>query len=274
MSYHLGIAHFPVLHRQLTSPTSATFRETSPNEDLTQDSKDVLIERLNDLITQLSQANSLEDGAVSAIHSQVDKIERVLRGGDAQTPRSPGLLETPREDDTFWGPATPTRNLKMRLPHISPKSGHSPVYNEPKMDTSRAAEVAKAAEDLSSKLATTVAELQKRKEESDQVHDLLLTKVEQAAERILLLEYRIAEMEDDFEANQSELKYLRIQLKAIEAQASPYIPRSEDPELTQAIKNWKIDWEDIDRKSKARRQKCLVSLTQSSSDRSTLVDGT
>lgn len=81
-------------------------------------------------------------------------------------------------------------------------------------------------------------------------------------------------MEDDFEANQSELKYLRIQLKAVEAQASPYIPRSEDPELTQAIKNWKIDWEDIDKRSKARRKKCLVSLTQSSSDRSTLIDGT
>ncbi len=81
-------------------------------------------------------------------------------------------------------------------------------------------------------------------------------------------------MEDDFDANQSELKYLRIQLKAIEAQCSQYIPRNEDPELAQAIKNWKIDWEDIDRRSKARRKKCLVSLTQSSSDRSTIVDGT
>ncbi|KAF8863530.1 hypothetical protein BDZ45DRAFT_583507 [Acephala macrosclerotiorum] len=162
----------------------------------------------------------------------------------------------------------------MRLPHFSPKAGNDSVNNEPQITTSKAVEVAKAAEDLASKLAVTVAELQKRKEESDQVHDLLLTKAEQAAERILLLEYRIAEMEDDFEANQSELKYLRIQLKAIEAQASPYIPRSEDPELTQAIKNWKIDWEDIDRRSKARRKKCLVSLTQSSSDRSTLVDGT
>lgn len=79
-------------------------------------------------------------------------------------------------------------------------------------------------------------------------------------------------MEDDFDANQSELKYLKIQLKAIEAQCN--FPRNEDPELTQAIKNWKIDWEDIDRRSKARRKKCLISVTQSSSDMSTLVNGT
>lgn len=101
-----------------------------------------------------------------------------------------------------------------------------------------------------------------------------MLRAERAAERILLLEYRIAEMEDDFEANQSELKYLRIQLKAIEAQCSEYIPRQEDPELTEAIKNWKVDWEDIDRRSKARRNKCLVSLIQSSLDRSMIVDGT
>lgn len=81
-------------------------------------------------------------------------------------------------------------------------------------------------------------------------------------------------MEDDFEANQSELKYLRIQLKAIEAQCAEFIPRDEDPELSQAIKNWKVDWEDIDRKSKARRKKCLISLIQSSIDKSTIGDGT
>ena len=34
------------------------------------------------------------------------------------------------------------------------------------------------------------------------------------------------------------------------------MPHDEDLELQQSIMNWKIDWEDIDRKSKARRKKC------------------
>lgn len=62
--------------------------------------------------------------------------------------------------------------------------------------------------------------------------------------------------EEDFDANQSELKFLRIQLQAIEAQCAQYIPQDEDQELSRSIMNWKIDWEDIDRKSKARRKKC------------------
>jgi hypothetical protein len=78
--------------------------------------------------------------------------------------------------------------------------------------------------------------------------------------------------EGDFQANQSELKFLRIQLQAIEAQCSQYIPRSEDIELTQSITNWKIDWEDINRRSKARRKNCHDPLTHMS-DTSTIVDG-
>lgn len=106
---------------------------------------------------------------------------------------------------------------------------------------------------------------------SQHIHGLLLARVEKAAERILSLENCIAELyalssipigcrlltitrEDDFDINQSELKFLRIQLQAIEAQSSPYTLRDEDDELTQSILNWKIDWEDIDRRSKERKR--------------------
>ena len=80
--------------------------------------------------------------------------------------------------------------------------------------------------------------------------------------------------EDDFEANQSELKFLRIQLQALETQCAQYIPRNEDPDLTESILNWKVDWEDIDKRSKERRRKCKMSLSLSNlSDSQTVVDG-
>jgi hypothetical protein len=83
---------------------------------------------------------------------------------------------------------------------------------------------------------------------------------------LLLLTYLTpSTREDDFDANQSELKYLKIQLRALEAQCAQYIPHhhqhhhqnhhNEDTLLTESINNWRIDWEDIDRKSKARRKK-------------------
>jgi hypothetical protein len=35
-----------------------------------------------------------------------------------------------------------------------------------------------------------------------------------------------------------------------------YIPFGADEELTESIKNWKLDWADIDQRTKARRRKC------------------
>lgn len=125
------------------------------------------MDRLNDLILELSKAKDLEDGAVTAIHSEVDKIERLIRRQDGHTPQhSPGRLAPPREEDTLWGPPTPTQSIKMRLPHMSPSLAQSPFFNEPPI-TSKADEVAKAAEELASKMAVTVTELQLRREESD-----------------------------------------------------------------------------------------------------------
>jgi len=91
-----------------------------------------------------------------------------------------------------------------------------------------------------------------------------------------LLKYALMSLtigrEDDFSSNQSELKFLRIQLQAIEAQCSQYIPLSRDKELAESITKWKFDWEEIDRKSKARRKKCQGSRPNSD-DSATIVNG-
>jgi len=166
---YLGISHFPVLHRQFSSPTSRAFSDLSPGQELTQDSKDVLIERLNDLVLRLSTTNELEDGAVTAVHSQVDKIELILRGEErhqrpSHSRNGSGISRA--EDDPFWGPATPTQNIKMRLPDMSVSSPRRP-RRESQASSSKEVELAQAAEDLASKLAVTIEELQSRKEESD-----------------------------------------------------------------------------------------------------------
>jgi len=279
MSLHqLGIAHFPVLHRQFSSSIGKGPSESSQNQDITQDNKDVLIERLNDLVARLSKNSPLEDSTVTAIHSGVDQIELLMRGREPPPKAAQSIsdgfdAEQSKEngEDIFWGPSmSPTRNIRLQLPDKASDSAHSP-HHGPQMTSSRAIEIAKVAEHLSLKLAATMSELRVRKEESDHVHDLLITRAEKAAERILLLEYRIAEMEDGFEANQSELRFLRIQLQAIEAQCAQYIPRDEDEELTQSIMNWKLDWEDIDRRSKARRKR-LHAATASLDDPHKAVD--
>jgi hypothetical protein len=160
--HHLGISHFPILHRQFSSPTHDSFN-SNPSPDLTQDNKDIVIERLNDLVLRLSKptSSSLDDRTVTALHSQVDRIEVLIRGAengkipdhrDADDTRSPAPLSVGGED-AFWGPLSPARQVGMWLPQP-----RSPVPDRAIMT---------AADELASRLAATINELRVRREESD-----------------------------------------------------------------------------------------------------------
>lgn len=183
MSLHyLGIAHFPVLHRQFSSPT--TLRESlesSPNQDITQDNKDVLIERLNDLVSRLSKNTSLEDSTVDAIHAGVDRIEVLLHSDEKPRLDSSDFDSKQAKEsgeDVLWGsPLTPTRKMRMQLPDHSSNSTPSP-FHQPRITPARVDEITKAAEDLAMKLAATVSEFQARMQESDvSQHSLRITHI-------------------------------------------------------------------------------------------------
>ncbi|KAJ5038144.1 uncharacterized protein L3040_007013 [Drepanopeziza brunnea f. sp. 'multigermtubi'] len=252
-------------------------RET-PNEDLTQDSKHALIDRLNRLVLRLSSVGSLKHRAISTIHSQVDKIEILVSRVEIKRPSQPLCklsLNIPREDGLLGHPA-PNRILEIENTTVSTKphfeDGMNPgVSNNTPNNT---AKLAQAAEDLASRLSTTVVELQERKVEFKRIHDLLVNQNEKAAKHTLLLEYRIAEMEDDFQSNQSELKFLRIQLQSIQAQCVGCIHLHEDQELDESIMNWKTDWENINRRARGRRKNFEVHLTHQLSETSTVIDST
>jgi len=65
--------------------------------------------------------------------------------------------------------------------------------------------------------------------------------------------------DDEQAASQSDLRFLRIQLQAIEAQSAQYILADQDPDLAQSIKNWKAEWEMIDKRTKERKEKLRFS---------------
>ncbi|CAG8979125.1 hypothetical protein HYALB_00000258 [Hymenoscyphus albidus] len=271
MSYNLGITR--QLSSQFSSPTSPRFARSpspspttnptslaSPHDDVTEDNKSILIERLNDIVQRLNQDSSVDDDTVTKIHRDVDYIERLIKTGASRS-RRPSVIGLGIDDmidgrdytnrEAVWEPA-PSIELKNPKRRERAKRGDD-------MSSSIAQKVAHEAEGLAIQLSNSVSELQKRKEESDRIHDILLSRLENSKERIMFLEYRISEMEEDFDANQSELQFLRIQQKAIEVQ---YPKEVEDEDLTQSIQNWKIDWEEVDRKSKARRKKFCMKVTR------------
>lgn len=56
-------------------------------DDVTQDSRDVLVQRLTDLAEKLSDGN-VRTSSIEALHKQVDEMERILKHGDTRISRS------------------------------------------------------------------------------------------------------------------------------------------------------------------------------------------
>ncbi|GAB1312947.1 hypothetical protein MFIFM68171_03157 [Madurella fahalii] len=168
-----------------------------------------------------------------------------------------GQSSPPRvtEQDVF-GRVTPPHWL-MSMGHselsISPTRSHPELAaatnealeaaKEAALAQAEAAErVAIEAEALSSKLEKVVKNLLARKEESDHLHSILLERAEAAAFRILDLEKEVTDLEDDILSNESELRHLRLKIRAVETLCYEFVPPDADPELFQSIENWKADW--------------------------------
>lgn len=63
------------------------------------------------------------------------------------------------------------------------------------------------------------------------------------------MQYREQDIVDD----ESELTYLKLQLRIIEVQTLPYWPRKDQDELAAGIERWKRDWADVDERYRKRR---------------------
>ncbi|KAI9697184.1 MAG: hypothetical protein M1836_004748 [Candelina mexicana] len=104
------------------------------------------------------------------------------------------------------------------------------------------------------RVSKVAAELQCRCEEMKHIYDLSIIRAEKAAQRIVALETDVTTLESDLEANASALTYLKLQLKVLEVQASPYIPLDDRDGLTAGIQRWKMDWADADMRFRERRR--------------------
>ncbi|KAI0142370.1 hypothetical protein F4776DRAFT_676281 [Hypoxylon sp. NC0597] len=279
--YSLGVSPLSPMRRQFSSSLtrSSSLHPPEPDhseqDDLVQDSKDVLVQRLNDLATQLSQQDHLKEDSVYGLHAKVDEMERVLSRRDhplRQTPqrsRPTSLIQlqsSKNEHERFWGSLSPGRIIPSisNVPLPTQKSSstqtseeyfdghraHTPQKNQ--MSAAQAARVVEEAQRLNKELEDVTTSLRARQEESDaRSHPVAYTK--RAAQRIIQLEKRIKELERERNEGEMEMLNLQIQLKAIEVQCLSYVPEDADEELRESISAWKTEWSALKRK-RARRK--------------------
>lgn len=94
------------------SETGDTSCDGDHDDDLTQDSKDVLVDRLNDILQRLSTGGGLGGANISILHGQVDEMEKVL----ASDHHKPSRPKTPRQRPSLLQLASP-------LPIVRSSSG-------------------------------------------------------------------------------------------------------------------------------------------------------
>ncbi|TGJ86800.1 hypothetical protein E0Z10_g2006 [Xylaria hypoxylon] len=282
--YSLGMSPLSPLPRQFSphaqAPSSPLYPQSDSDhlgpdhgdyEDVTQDSKDVLVQRLNDLVAMLSQQHHVKGESINALHAKVDELENVLYIRDYSSksktwsPRLPSLNPGHGDQDgsyLSWKPSHPDNPLLSDVSSPAPPARPS-LSAETRVD--RRAD--KKAKSHASKM--TVAEAEKIMAEAQDlhknlevhIHALLITRLERAAQRLIFLEEKIKDLETERKESDTELLSLQIQLKAIEVQCMSYVPQGADQELSESISMWKREYSTL--KQKRARNKELFNSANS-----------
>ncbi|CAJ2511595.1 Uu.00g072200.m01.CDS01 [Anthostomella pinea] len=280
---------FSPLRRHFTPPfarPSSSLRsdaELSEQEDLAQDSKDVLIQRLNDLAAKLSQQDHVREQNVNSLHAKVDEMENVLltpgyplsfksRKSKKSKPKSLNLRISRHDPEVSWESPRLGQLLSDDSYQSSPTQVSSSVNaggghhgnptetdasHSPSMSKARAEQVVAEAQTLCKGMEEVIISLRARQEETEHIHGLLITRAERAAQHIICLEARLKELESERNEGEMDMLNLQIQLKAIEVQSLSYVPKDADPDLRASIAVWKEEWSTLKRRRAKKKAEQL-----------------
>ncbi|RYP46146.1 hypothetical protein DL768_007621 [Monosporascus sp. mg162] len=263
----LGMSPLSPLPRQILSPfmdPSCSPRSAANRfneQGLMQDGKHVLIRRLNDLAAKIDRGDGGGDESLNRLHAMMDEMESVFadhgRHRELELGRPKPSGSAPRDP----GGDPPARELQRPeqimqdrantlIPAKSPSSSKESEVAHLDRETSLGHDDALSAVDAE----RVVAEAQNLCRGLEvHIHDLLIMRAERAAQRIIYLERRVQELEDERNENEMEILNLQFQLKAIEVQCLSYVPKDADQDLRESISAWKTEWSALKRK-RARKK--------------------
>ncbi|RYP68714.1 hypothetical protein DL769_005435 [Monosporascus sp. CRB-8-3] len=272
----LGMSPLSPLPRQILSPFMD--RPSSPRsaanrlneQDFMQDGKHVLIRRLNDLAARVGQGDGGGDESLNRLHAMMDEMESVfaddgrhreLELGSPKPSRS--VPRDPSGDDLAGELQRPEQIMYDRpntlIPAESPSSSKESEVIHHDRETSLRDGTLSAVD-----TERVVAEAQNLCQGLEaHIHDLLIVRAERAAQRIIYLERRVQELEDERNENEMEILNLQFQLKAIEVQCLSYVPKDADQDLRESISAWKTEWSALKRK-RARKKDYIADEASSS----------
>lgn len=226
--YSLGVPQFSPLRLHFTSSPllhSAASVAHESERDRTKDSRDVLVQRLNDLVAKLSGDDDVAEAGVDALHATVDELETIVKKNSVSGSRrhTRGKLSTDSHSSRHSALSRRPASPPWARPHsaheiLRPMTAGSTFESfrqakrplPPKVAPHHAEKVLAEAQRLHRSLQAVVMSLKARQEEQDvrnthlllvrvlmnkqHIHGLLINRAELAAQRIMCLEGRVKEL--------------------------------------------------------------------------------
>ncbi|KAH0544811.1 hypothetical protein FGG08_001040 [Glutinoglossum americanum] len=217
---------------------------------------DCLIQRLNEITARLIAEEKVlkrDDQTVLACHGKLDGLETLFFG-------TPLHVDSPRDRTPHNRVAGNTANYnsegsREKRNEVQLESRPSSPEQQPISNGGTVSALKQ--QGLLRRISKAAHDLRNRHEELKHVHDLAIIQAERAAQRILSLEARVQELESGLNNSHSSYTYLKLQLKALEAQALRYIPADDEEGLVEGFQQWKKDWRDLDGRTKVRQKRLL-----------------
>lgn len=227
-----------------------------------------LLHRLSDLGSQIVRA-SPNDQKVALLQSKLDAIESILSAPDSQS-RKPAEIDDSGlfvDDDV----SEDGLGIETEVENVAPILRHQGYQSEEEGITNTTNDIAlQEVEEVLARIIKVNADLHQRyvevkvgeiystcraptngaKQDSNQSMEFLL---EEANNTILSMSTENDQFRNDLSYNHSEILFLKLQLKALEVQASPVLDQSQDKSLLEGIERWKQDWKDVDKRFTGRR---------------------
>jgi hypothetical protein len=192
--YSLGMSPLSPLRRQFSPPIVRSLLSDPPSDedveehrDITRDSKDVLVQRLNELAERLSRQNHVKDQIINVLHTKVDELEDVLRATsysskNKKKTRSLSTRSDERDGSDFSGEAphpaelllsdvsslsSPTRASPSAKTEIGHGGNPKAERRDSRMTVAQAERVIAEAQNLHKDLETVISNLRDRQEETE-----------------------------------------------------------------------------------------------------------
>ncbi|KAI1260775.1 hypothetical protein F5Y18DRAFT_246370 [Xylariaceae sp. FL1019] len=264
---------------------SDTYQSDAP-DGFAQDSRDVLIQRLNVLASKLAERSYVSNENINAMHARVDEMENALVTPGYRISVNTHRSETPVQSPSYDGDEsssswdTPGEAIDV-IPDFT--KARAKPSKASKMSVAHAERIVAEAQGLQKGLESVLSNLRTRQEETERIQEHLVARAERAEDHSLELENELRlrfeyylhlalrtspgiliRPRSEFERKQGEMdmRNLQIQLKAIEVQCLDYMPENVETELQASIDVWREEWSEYKRKKARKREELTRALSE------------